>query len=44
MFEINGDSITRRAELSGRLSLDVNDELAKKYDIDIAYITKKYSR
>ena len=40
MFEINGDSITRRAELSGRLSLDVNDELAKKYDIDIAYITK----
>ena len=40
MFEINGDSITRRAELSGRLSLDVNDELAKKYDIDVAYITK----
>ena len=40
MFEINGDSITRRAELSGRLSLDVNDELAKKYNIDIAYITK----
>ena len=40
MFEINGDSITRRAELSGRISLDVNDELAKKYNIDVAYITK----
>ncbi len=40
MFEIAGDSITRKAELSGRLSLDVNDELAKEYDIDIAYITK----
>lgn len=40
MFEINGDSITRRAELSGRLSLDVNDLLAEEYDVDIAYITK----
>ena len=40
MFEINGDSITRRAELSGRLSLDVDDLLAKKYDVDISYITK----
>ena len=40
MFEISGDSITRRAELSGRLSLDVNDELAQEYTIDIAYITK----
>ncbi len=40
MFEISGDSITRRAELTGRLSLDVNDELAQEYTIDIAYITK----
>ena len=40
MFEINGDSITRRAELSGRVSLDVNDELAQKYNIDVEYITK----
>ena len=40
MFEINGDSITRRAELSGRLSLDVNDMLAEEFDVDIAYITK----
>ena len=40
MFEINGDSITRRAELSGRVSLDVNDELAQKYNINVEYITK----
>ena len=40
MFEIIGDSIIRRAELSGRISFDVNDQLAQEYDVDIAYITK----
>lgn len=40
MFEIKGDSITRRAELSGRVSSNVNKELAEKYGVDVAYITK----
>jgi hypothetical protein len=40
MFEINGDSISRKAELSGRLSINVNEKLAEKYQIDVNYIVK----
>jgi len=40
MFEINGDSITRKAELTGRIAIDINKNLAKKYKIDVDYIIK----
>ncbi len=40
MFEVKGDSISRKAELTGRLAVDVDKNLAKKYNIDIDYIMK----
>jgi hypothetical protein len=40
MFKVHGDSITRNAELTGRLAIDVNKDLAKKYNIDVDYIIK----
>lgn len=40
MFEVHGDSITRKAELSGRLAVDVNRNLAEKYNIDVGNIIK----
>jgi len=40
MFEIHGDSIARKAELSGRLAVDVNKKLAEKYKIDVGNIIK----
>ena len=40
MFEIYGDSISRKAELSGRLAVDVNKKLAEKYKIDVGNIIK----
>lgn len=40
MFKVYGDSISRKAELTGRLAIDVNENLAKKYKIDIDYIIK----
>lgn len=40
MFKVHGDSITRNAELTGRLAIDINKKLAKKYNIDIGYIVK----
>jgi hypothetical protein len=39
MFEIKGDSIIRKAELTGRLTININEDLAKKYNIDLNYIT-----
>ena len=40
MFKVNGDSIKRNAELTGRLAIDVDQNLVKKYNIDITYIVK----
>ncbi len=40
MFNIHGDSITRNAELTGRIAIDVNKNLAKKYNVDVDYIIK----
>lgn len=40
MFEVYGDSIARKAELSGRLAVDVNKKLAEKYKIDVGNIIK----
>jgi hypothetical protein len=40
MFEVHGDSITRKAELSGRIAIDINKNLAKKYNIDVGNIVK----
>jgi hypothetical protein len=40
MFEVHGDSITRKAELSGRIAVDVNKKLAEKYKIDVGNIIK----
>lgn len=40
MFKVDGDSITRNAELTGRLAIDINKNLAKKYNIDVGYIVK----
>ena len=39
-FEIKGDSIIRKAELTGRITIELNEDIVKKYDIDISYITK----
>lgn len=39
MFEIHGDSIVRKAELTGRLTINVDESLVKEYMIDIKYIT-----
>ena len=40
MFIVDGDSITRNAELTGRLGINVEKNLAKKYSIDLDYIIK----
>ena len=40
IFEINGDSIYRKAELSGRYAIDINETLTERYNIDIDHITK----
>ena len=40
MFKVEGDSITRNAELTGRLAIEVDKNLVKKYNIDLDYIIK----
>jgi hypothetical protein len=40
MFYVHGDSITRNAELTGRIAINVNKSLAKKYNVDVDYIVK----
>ena len=40
MFKVEGDSITRNAELTGRLAIDIDKNLVKKYNIDLDYIIK----
>ena len=40
MFKVDGDSITRNAELTGRLAVNIDKKLAEKYNIDLDYIIK----
>lgn len=39
-FEISGDSINRKAELTGRITMQLNEDIIKKYEIDLSYLTK----
>jgi len=39
-FEIHPDSIVRRAELTGRYALDIDEQLARDYGIDIKHIVR----
>ena len=40
IFEIEGDSIRRKAELSGRIAIDIDEDLTQQFDLDIDYLTK----
>lgn len=40
MFIVNGDSISRNAELTGRLAIDVDKKLSEEYNIDLDYVIK----
>lgn len=40
MFVIEGDSITRKAELTGRLAIEIDKDLVNKFKIDVDYIVK----
>ena len=34
-FEIKGDSIIRKAELTGRRTIEINKDIVEKYGIDL---------
>ena len=40
MFEIKGDSILRKAELSGRFAVDIDENLTEEYNLDVDHLTK----